>query len=69
MPTLPESIQRFQISSGDLPNVEGELFALTHTTWPESDTDYTLRIGQWGYALSRQQIEILRDTLIMGLNT
>jgi hypothetical protein len=26
MPVLPESVQRFQISSGDLPNVDGDLF-------------------------------------------
>jgi hypothetical protein len=69
MPVLPESVQRFQISSGDLPNVDGDLFSLTHTTFPESSTDYTLRIGNWGYALSRQQIEILRDVIITGLNT
>jgi len=69
MPVLPESVQRFQISSGDLPNVEGDLFGLTHTTFPESDTDYTLRIGKWGFALSRQQVEILRDTIVEGLNT
>ena len=69
MPVLPESVQRFQISSGDLPNVEGDLFGLMHTTEPASDSDYTLKIGQWGYAFSRQQIEILRDTIIAGLNT
>jgi hypothetical protein len=44
-------------------------FSLTHTTFPESSTDYTLRIGNWGYALSREQIEILRDVIITGLNT
>jgi hypothetical protein len=69
MATLPESIQRFSITSDDLDHVQGDLFGLTHTTWPESDTDYTLRIGQWGYALSRQQIEILRDTILLGLST
>jgi len=69
MATLPESIQRFSITSDDLDHVQGDLFSLTHTTWPESDTDYTLRIGQWGYALSRQQIEILRDTILLGLST
>lgn len=70
MPTdLPESIQRFHIVSDDLSHVNGDLFALTHTTFPESDTDYTIRIGQWGYALSREQVEALRDTIIEGLNT
>ena len=69
MATLPESIHRFQITSDDLDHVQGDLFGLTHTTWPESDTDYTLRIGQWGYALSRQQVEILRDTILLCLST
>lgn len=66
---LPESIQRFKITSNDLEDVRGDLFGLMHTTWPESTTDYTLRIGHWSYALSREQVEILRDTIIMGLNT
>ena len=69
IPGLPETILRFNLSSEETTNVEGQIFGGIKVDYPESLRDYALRIGNDGYAFSREELIVLRDFIAEMLDT
>jgi len=69
IPELPETILKFNLSSEDAPNVEGQIFGGTKVDYPESSRDYVLRIGEDGYAFSQEELTVLRNFITEMLDT
>lgn len=69
IPDLPETIFRFNLTSDDVSNVEGEIFGGTQVLNEGSTRDIVLRIANDGYAFSRRELIVLRDFINEMLDT
>jgi hypothetical protein len=69
IPELPETILKFNLSSDEAPNVQGQIFGGIKVDYPESTRDYVLRIGEDGYAFSREELTVLRNFITEMLDT
>ena len=69
IPGLPETILKFNLSSDETPNVQGQVFGGIKVDYPESTRDYVVRIGEDGYAFSREELTVLRNFITEMLDT